>query len=210
MPNADTQEMFQYRVYGNNWIVITRMQTDRENELIVEAREPTPDGEDSMISASKRLSRDELIELQQFITQLRLTNWTEDLVDDETAAAYVAAQSGQTWSKSALAQDINGMAMREFFERHANPVLHASELAQRRAGLAEEAGDTHRLAATLSESIERLGTWWKPGGPVRDETGTRFSDGKAALSRGDLEHAIMRFTRVLEMREENYRAKYDL
>ena len=210
MPNTDTQQMFQYRVYGDNWIVTTRMQADRENELIVEAREPAPDGEDSVISASKRLSREELIELQQFITQLRLGSWTEDLVDSETEAAYVAAQVGLTWSTSALKQDSNAMAMREFFERHANPVLHASELAQRRAGLAEEAGDTHQVAATLSESIERLGTWWKPDGPVRDETGTRFSDGKAALRRGDLEHAIMRFTRVLEMREENYRAKYDL
>jgi hypothetical protein len=112
------------------------------------------------------------------------------------------------WTAESLEQHVAGAKLRAFMESQCLLRWHASLLASIRASRFQADNQLEEQAHALRDAIERLGTWWKPDKPMRDETGARYSDGKAALSRGDFAHAVTRFQRVLKMRRDIYKKKY--
>jgi len=196
----------EYRVYKRDYRVVAYL--DESGRAQIRVIETIEGHELSPAIGNARLDTEAKKQLNKIVGQLRLGTWNESLVVTKTRAALILDSHGATWPAETLGKDGVPRELRKWVEANLNLAMHASEVARERVAKAEDERDIKKAAHACKEAIDRLETWWIPEGPVRDETGTMYSDGKVCLQHEDYERALGRFMQVLEKRAINYRKKY--
>ena len=198
----------EYRIYGSNYRVVARL--DESGQAQIKAVETIEGDELPPVMEGAKLDNEAKEQLNKMVGQLGFGAWTESLVVTKTRVAIILDSRGTMWDAETLKKEGVPRELRKWAEANLNLTLHASELAKQRAAKAEDGGDMKKAAQAYKEAIDRLERWWIPEGPVRDETGTIYSDGMVCLEHEDYDRAVGRFIQVLEKRTINYRKKYEL
>ena len=197
----------EYRIYGSNYRALAHL--DESGQAQITAVETIEGEEVPPAKEGAELDDEAKEQLNKILGPLGLGAWTESLVVTETRAVLILDARGAAWDAATLEKEGPPRELRKWAEANLNLALHTSELARKRAAKAEDSDDIKKAAQAYKEAIDRLERWWIPEGPVRDETGTIYSDGIVCLQHEDYSRAVDRFIRVLEKRSVNYRKKYE-
>jgi len=208
MQNTPDIRPLEYRVYGAGYRVVA--QVDKSGHARIQAVE-TVDGRDQPpVQASADLDEQAMADCRALLGRVAMGPWDEKLVLAGTCAAVVVGQNGAAWADSAIDEDGPPQELRKWAEKYLHLALCASDLAKKRAELAEAEGEIALAAQTYKQAVDRLGGWWFPEGPAFDATELRYVEGKSALDRGDHSLAASKFKQVLNMRVPDYKKKYGM